>query len=230
MLLAPWLECSAQRWHGSVGAATDYVWRGVSRTLGDPAAQVGLNAGRASGWYAGAWASVTVDQESQHRYATSRYEVDLFAGYRHELSDDWLLDVGVVRYSHPDDPRPLDYDYTEIVATLSFAGRASLLLAVSPDTSMYTSRGPAVDQTAGVMEMSLVQPVFKHLSLTGGVGYYNLDELFSTGYTYWNAGIAVEMGRLAIDVTHIGTDRRGRQLFGEEAAERRTVLSLIVAF
>lgn len=223
------MQCAAQRWHGSIGASTDYVWRGISRTLGDPAAQAALNVSGSSGWYAGGWASVA-DQEAEHRYETSRYEVDLFAGYRREIADDWLLDVGVIRYSHPDDPRPLEYDYTELVATLSFAGRASLLVAVSPDTSLYTSRGLAVEETAGVMEMSLVQPVFKRVSLTGGIGYYHLAELFSTGYMYWNAGVALEVGRLAIDVTHIEVDERGRELFGDEAAGPRTVLSLIVAF
>ena len=223
------MECAAQRWHGSAGASTDYVWRGVSQTLGDPAFQAALTVSGSGGWYAGAWASVAVDQESQHRYDVSRYEIDLFAGYRKEISDDWLLDVGIIRYAHPDDPRPLEYDYTELVATLSFAGRANLLVAVSPDTSMYTSRGLAVDETAAVMEMSLVQPLFKRLSLTGGIGYYHLDELFSTGYTYWNAGVALELGRIAVDVTHIQTDRRGRELFGE-GGESRTVLSLIVAF
>jgi uncharacterized protein (TIGR02001 family) len=226
-LLVPSLAGAAPRWHGSIGASSDYVWRGVSRTLGDPAAQASLNVSAPSGWYAGVWASMA-DQHA--RYEIARYEVDVFAGYRQEISDDWLLDVGVVRYSHPDDPRTLEYDYTEVTATLSFAGRASLLVAVSPDTSMYTSRGPAVEETAAVLEMSLAQPIFKHVSLTGGIGYYHLDELFSTGYMYWNAGFAVEVGRVAVDVTHIEVDDRGRELFGAEIAGPRTVVSLIVAF
>jgi uncharacterized protein (TIGR02001 family) len=229
-LLVACAPCAAQGFHGSFGAASDHVWRGISQTRGDPAAQAALNLSSSNGWYAGGWASATVNPSPQHRYATSRYELDLFVGYRTQLSPDWLLDVSLLRYLHPDDPRALDYDYTELTAVLGFAGRVNLTLAVSPDTSMYTSRGLAVDETALATEMSLAQPVFKRLSLTGGIGYYHLGELFSTGYMYWNAGLALDLGRVAIDLTHIQTDQRGRELFGADAADPRTVMSVIVAF
>src|SRR5690606_15187789 len=42
---------------GSVTAATDYVWRGVSQTNEDPALMLDLYAGHESGWYAGASAA-----------------------------------------------------------------------------------------------------------------------------------------------------------------------------
>lgn len=229
-LLWPCAQSAAERWHGSIGVASDHVWRGVSQSVGDPAAQAALGITGATGWYLGAWASATPKPDLEHRYEAARYEVDLFAGYRSDLSDHWLLDIGVIRYSHPDDARLLDYDYTELLATLSYAQRISLTVAVSPDTSMYTSRGLATDATAIATEMSVVQPIPGDLSLTGGVGYYDLGDLFSTGYTYWSAGLALTIGRLAVDVTHIQTDRRARQLFGAKTTEPRTVISAILAF
>ncbi|MBP7158350.1 MAG: TorF family putative porin, partial [Thermomonas sp.] len=49
----------AETWDvaGSVVATSDYVWRGVSQTQGNPALRLDVSVTHASGFYAGAWAS-----------------------------------------------------------------------------------------------------------------------------------------------------------------------------
>jgi uncharacterized protein (TIGR02001 family) len=228
-LLLAAADAFAQRWHAVLGAATDEVWRGVSQTRGHAAAQAGFSISGSSGWYAGAWTSIPLEQPSAEPRLTADFELDLFAGYRRMLGDLWSLDTTLVRYSYPGDGRALEYNHTELMITLDYAGRVSATAAVSPDTSLYTARGPASDRTAIAWELAFVHPLVRGLSLTGGAGYYDVSDLFATGYVYWNAGFSWEADRIAVDLTYIATDAKGRMLF-ETRADPRTVVSLLVTF
>jgi len=57
-LMLPPLPCKAEgSWGASLGATSNYVYRGISQTSGGGAAQLGVNYQSALGWYAGAWGS-----------------------------------------------------------------------------------------------------------------------------------------------------------------------------
>lgn len=90
-----------------VTATSDYVWRGISQTLGEPALQAGIDYEHASGIYAGLWAS-TVDFFDQNDPASdpadddeARWELDYVAGISREFKERWSLDVGVLYYTFP---------------------------------------------------------------------------------------------------------------------------------
>ena len=78
-----------------VAVVTDYVFRGISRSDNDPAAQAGLEYLHASGAYAGIWGS-SVDTPKD-----SDIELDVYAGYAAEIPA-WHLgrDLGLISYRH----------------------------------------------------------------------------------------------------------------------------------
>jgi uncharacterized protein (TIGR02001 family) len=96
-----------------VTATSDYVWRGISQTLGGPALQAGIDYKHASGIYAGLWGSNVDyfdDSDPMSDPADddqARFELDYVAGIRHEFKTGWLLDVGVIYYTYPGARRDL---------------------------------------------------------------------------------------------------------------------------
>ena len=50
--------CEAdESWSASLGATSDYVYRGISQTYGGGAVQLGANYQNPLGWFVGAWGS-----------------------------------------------------------------------------------------------------------------------------------------------------------------------------
>ncbi|MNQ97144.1 putative bacterial protein [compost metagenome] len=75
---------------------SDYRSRGLSLTLGDPAAQLEAVLMHSSGAYLGVWTS-NVDFGLNLK---TRLEQDYYAGYFSQLSDDISLDVGYLKYTY----------------------------------------------------------------------------------------------------------------------------------
>lgn len=87
---------------GNLTLTTDYRFRGVSRTFGDPALQGGVDFTMPSNFYLGTWASV-IDKEI---FANSRgLELDFYGGYKWQLRRGLIVDVGLLQYLFPTESR-----------------------------------------------------------------------------------------------------------------------------
>jgi len=84
---------------GNAAVVSDYRYRGITQTRFDPALQVGADLGLPNGLYAGVWATNIKWIKDAGGKGSS--EIDLYGGYKTELSKDLLLDVGVLRYQYP---------------------------------------------------------------------------------------------------------------------------------
>lgn len=98
-----------------VEAVTDYRSRGQSQTLNDPALQAGATLNHSSGLYAGVWTS-NVDFGNDLK---SRQEIDYYAGYYKQITDNIGLDVGYAKYVYA---REGQLNYSETYAILSAYG------------------------------------------------------------------------------------------------------------
>jgi uncharacterized protein (TIGR02001 family) len=84
--------------------ATDYLFRGVSQTDNNPAAQGSFDYKHPIGVYLGIWGSNVDDYISE-----GNVELDVYGGYGRELFTNLNMDVAVFYYYYPgsgDDPRP----------------------------------------------------------------------------------------------------------------------------
>lgn len=79
----------------NAGAVSDYRYRGLSQTNLKPTAQAGLDFAHGSGLYAGAWAS------GIKWLANSSVELDVYGGYKGEITKGLGYDLGVLRYQYP---------------------------------------------------------------------------------------------------------------------------------
>lgn len=81
---------------GNVALVTDYRFRGLSLSAGDPAVQGAINVNHSSGFYAGAWASSIEDSA-----VYGSMELDLYAGWTGSVADGLTADVGLLYYVYP---------------------------------------------------------------------------------------------------------------------------------
>jgi len=128
----------------NVGLYSQYVFRGLTQTNGDPAIQGGFDYSHASGFYAGTWASNIswlTDSTSVTGYTSSSMEWDFYAGFRNTFGkSDFGYDVGLLYYYYPGTrsdiaaPGSVDADTLEIYGALSWKWlSAKLSYALSDD-------------------------------------------------------------------------------------------------
>jgi len=83
----------------NVGVVSQYRYRGLAQTKGQPALQGGVDYANASGYYLGAWASQIKWIEDISATSSGKTELDLYGGYKFKASD-LDFDVGFLRYQY----------------------------------------------------------------------------------------------------------------------------------
>lgn len=188
-----------------VGAVTDYRFRGVSLTSGDPAFQAGITATHESGFYVGTWGS-NIDAGDTF----GDIELDLYAGYSASISPIATLDVGVIYYAYPDGDGPADYyePYATLGAQLGPV-EASVGVAYAPEQESLGDRDNlylSFDAAVGVPTTPITVSV--HAGYTDGA---LAPDLLAGGFSEngWDysigANYALPFG-LDLGISYIATD------------------------
>lgn len=108
----------------NLGLVSQYVFRGLTQTNGQPAVQGGLDYAHPSGFYVGTWLSNIswfTDQNAGVKSApvalsspasvgapytpgasnAASLEWDIYGGYKNTFATDWNYDVGIIQYYYP---------------------------------------------------------------------------------------------------------------------------------
>jgi uncharacterized protein (TIGR02001 family) len=197
----------------NVGAATDYVFRGVSQTDEDP--QVFGGADVSSGiFYAGVWVSNVDFGDSTDA------EYDLYAGITPTVGA-VSLDLGVLYYGYVDAPSGADLDYVELQAKAS--------VPLGPAT--FGAGVYYVPDSYGHVDSSFYYEVNgeiaagEKVSLSAALGRQEFDG--GGDYTTWNIGAGYQLtDHLGFDLRYHDTDKhRLGKIY-----DSRVVLSAKVTF
>jgi uncharacterized protein (TIGR02001 family) len=226
-LLAAGAQAAPPQWSGSLTLSSDPLLRGVSRSSHDPALSAQVQVQSADGWLASLWASTSrvraIDSTTAEMAAT--------LGYALPVNDDWTV---VGSYSHYESPwgfRPGFYRYDEF--TLDLHWRESLLLSASysPDTSRYAAfYGPVWQRNAWTYEATWQHQLDTGLRAWAGLGYYDLSNLFDSGYWYGSLGLGWRHGHWQLDASYVVSSHEARHLSYPGTAGRRLLGSLSYAF
>lgn len=206
---------------GTVTLVSDYVFRGISQTQGDPAIQGSFDVGHESGLYASVWAS-NVDFDDA---TDTNLEVDFYAGFANEL-ESFSYDVAVLYYTYPD-TSGADYDYVEIKLGGAFAvGTATISGAFYYSPEFFAETGDAEYLTAGV---SL--PITDWLTADANIGYQWIDDNATFGsddYLDWNIGLTASVEGFDLGVRY--TDNDAETVLGadlpNDIADGRVIFSI----
>ncbi|EDL47774.1 TorF family putative porin [Erythrobacter sp. SD-21] len=185
---------------------TDYRFRGVSLSGGDPAIQGGVDVAHDSGFYVGTWAS-SIDGGPDF----GELELDIYGGWSGNVAEGVTVDVGLLYYAYPSGDTGADTDYWEPYASVGFnLGPAEATVgaayafeqdSLSGDDNLYlyTDLGLSVPNTPvslsahlGYTDGALAPPL-----LAGAADDTGLD---------WSLGASVSSGILEVGVAYVGVE------------------------
>lgn len=166
---------------GNVALTTDYVWRGITQNLEDPAIQGGFDYAAENGFYAGVWGS-NVDFQGPESL-----ELDVYAGWSKEFESGIGVDIGFIEYTYHGDENASDANFTEYYAGLSYAGFGfTYYVGDEFDDNFEVSYGYDFDK----------------VSLSAVYGDYD-------SYNYYTVGVSTEYAGLGFDLSFHDNDIDG---------------------
>ncbi len=188
----------------NVGATSDYRFRGVAQTSFNPALQAGVDFAHKSGFYLGAWGS-NVSWIKDYAGATDgSMEIDLYGGYKGEISKDLSYDVGLITYQYPSNTAATNANTTEIYGALTYGpvtakySRSVGNFIANPDSS-----GSAYFEVAANFDMG------NGLTLTPHVGRQTIPNVLNNAgdYTDYSLTLAKDFGNgLTVSIAALGTN------------------------
>ena len=207
---------------GNLNLVSDYRFRGLSQSWGQPAVQGGIDYTHASGFYLGNWNS-SVSSNSYNNGAS--LEMDFYGGYRFEPAKDWSADIGVLHYlypgarlnSAPATPTGEKYDNTEVYVGLTkgpFNVKLSYALTdyfgLNNTTSGYAywSTLPARGDSKGSTYLDLNYSVDLGQQLTLGLhaGYTSVRNYDELSYADYKVSLAKDINGFNVGLALIGTN------------------------
>ena len=216
---------------GSLVVTSDYVYRGVSSSNNDPAAQADLHLNSADGTFLGVWGST----RDSHLEPYANYDFEIYLGHRFELSGSWSTTVSGRAHYLLGGPQETSDDYQEIGAAVSYLDFWTISVTVIPNAVRYwnyvrLSRAPAF-----VADTSVQWLFYRGFMATGGAGYYRVTGTgpgieAAGGYAYGNAGIAWQHGGWRVDVGYYLTQHTAEVLMPYPSADHRWAGSIAWRF
>lgn len=180
----------------TITLSTDYDFRGITQTAGDPALSASLDWSTEPGLYVGAWAS-NVDWGPG---ADADVEIDLYGGFRGSISEDFGFDVGAVYYLY--EPGGDDSDFAEVYGSLTYKIVSAKL--------WYAWDFNNTGDSATYLEANAAIPLPQEFSLGLHAGYSDGD-FWDAGpdgsYIDWSIGVSRSFGNFALSLKYIdGSD------------------------
>jgi uncharacterized protein (TIGR02001 family) len=182
---------------GNFGITSDYRFRGLQQTDGDPAFQGGFDLAHSSGLYVGTWGS-NVSTWAAGPGTATKLEVDLYGGYKTSVGAVGV-DVGAISYMYPgsttgnvDGNGALtggDYRANTQEAYIGFSyGIATFKTSYTlsknyfASTSLPTNTGANARGTI-YYDLTLAKEVMPKLTASAHAGYtaFNADDVYSSG-------------------------------------------------
>lgn len=203
---------------GSFAIASDYTFRGISQTTGDHSIQASVDIEHSSGFYAYAWGSnVDFVPEGEPDDGAS-YEIDLAIGYSVDINDQLSVDLELVSYLFPGTIEGVNYDYSEIMATLWLTENYSATVAFSNDVD-----GTGVDSWFYELGGDFDLPAEMDFQIK--YGYFDLTQAYGRAYSYTSATLSRSIGIATILLDYVDTHGAADMVFDNRMIGSRYVLS-----
>lgn len=236
----------------NIGLYSNYIFRGISQTGGEPAIQGGFDYAHSSGFYLGTWASNVGWLEDFQGYTSGNIEIDLYGGYRGSIGDTGVtFDVGAIQYFYPGDvpAGTPDADTTELYAALGWKWfTAKYYYAISDEVFGFgpptAGRGDA--DGSGYLDISASVPIGETgLTIGAHWGTFSFEGTGNSVQDYddWKISLAYDLGKasnkfsgMTIGVAYTDTDtKKGpgtpwRDFNGEDLGDGTTTVWISKAF
>ncbi len=171
---------------GNVGIFSQYIFRGLTQTNGDPALQGGFDYSHSSGFYAGTWMSNIswlTDSPAATGYSSSSLEMDFYGGYKGTFGGDFGFDIGLLQYYYPGTKNTVAVPFPGGIGkadTLELYGALSWKWLSAKYSQSVTSKTFGVTDSSGTYYLDLTAsfPVTDKFTL---IGHYGIQKFKGTG-------------------------------------------------
>jgi uncharacterized protein (TIGR02001 family) len=204
---------SARSWGANLTLTSDYILRGVSQSAGDPAVQADIHLYKpltgTLAFIGGLWGSSV----QPPRTDTTSVELDPYLGLLWTINDAWSAKFTFVHYAYPWTSHSSRREYDEIGMSMSWRDGLSFGVSIAPQVMAYDTDHWVSGRTIASYDAGYQRAITTHWSAMASVGYYDLSNVYRTGYAYWGTGVSYSYSAVRVDLGYFGTDSHGRELY-----------------
>ena len=175
---------------GIASLTSEYIYRGLAQSDGNPAFQFGLDFEIDAGIFVGAWAS-TIDLTSA--VGERDTELDLYIGYHYESGAPLSATLTVLRYTYPGQTGSHSYDYNEVLVSTAWRDQYSIEFG-------YTDNLYGLGYTGRHWELRSEWPVANAWVISAALGRNDLSNIGVSEYLHWNLGASARFSRVVVDL------------------------------
>ena len=191
---------------GNAALVSEYRFRGVDLSGGDPAIQGGIDVAHSSGFYIGTWGS-SLDEDT---VGYGHLELDIYGGWSGEIASGLSADVGVLYYAYPNAPAG-DFDYWEFYSSLGYTigpVEATAGVAYAPSQDSLDFGGGKDDNLYLYVDLGTGIPNTP-ISLSAHVGYTDGVLTFTDNSKAWDWSIGADYAiteNLSVGVMYVNAE------------------------
>lgn len=205
----------------NVGVVTDYRYRGISQTRLKPALQGGVDFS-AGAFYLGAWASTI--QWIKDGGGGADVEIDLYGGYKGELTKDLGYDIGLLTYQYPSNGLTPSANTLEVYGALTFG----------PVTAKYSHSttnlfGFGNSKGSGYLDLSATFDI-GGFSVVPHIGRQTVKNTSAASYTDYSLTVSKEISGVTWSAAVVDTDTTAYTGAGKDLGKAGLVLGAKFAF
>jgi uncharacterized protein (TIGR02001 family) len=175
---------------GIASLTSEYIYRGLTQSDGDPAFQLGLDYEFDEGIFLGAWAS-TIDLTSA--IGERDTELDFYFGYHYASEAPLSATLTVLRYTYPGQTGSHSYDYNELLVSTTWREQYSIEFG-------YTDNLYGLGFTGRHWELRSEWPVANAWVISAALGRNDLSDIGVSEYLHWDLGASARFSRLVVDL------------------------------
>jgi uncharacterized protein (TIGR02001 family) len=199
---APAEETPALKVSGGVTLASQYRFRGISLSDEHAALQGTINLNHKSGFYAGVWGS---NIDGWGELGGSNLELDIYGGWKGEVTKGVTLDVGLLYYAYPGS-KGGDFEFFEPYAKVS--GNIGPVASTVGVAYAWDQDALADNSNIYLFNDNSLPIKGTPISLTTHIGYSSGDSALAAGddYVDWAIGATAAWKNLTFGVSYVDTN------------------------
>ncbi len=205
----------------NVGVVSDYIFRGISQTHGDPAIQGGIDYAFSNGFYIGTWASNV--SWVKNWVGKGSVELDIYGGLRNSFAGgDWNYDVGVITYNYPghgDSNAGLaNPNTTEVYGALGYKWVSVKYSRTESShfVGWYDPANGGNTDGSGYAEVNASYDLGGGWGIAAHAGHQKVEHRPTASYTDWKLGVTKDVGFGVVGLAYTSTNAQGKCSAGQD--------------
>ncbi len=183
----------------NVGLVTDYRYRGISQSRLKPAVSAGADYSNENGFYVGAWASSI--KWIKDGGGKGNLELDLYGGYKFNVTKDIALDVGFLAYVYPSNGLAINANTQEIYGAATYGP-----VTLKYSRSVSNLFGFDDSKGSGYFELNSSHDMGDGLTITAHLGRQTVKNSGAFSYTDYKLGVTKDVSGFVLGAALVGTD------------------------